>query len=333
MFRRFVVSPSLSVLALLVIAALASITAISPQAALASCGSENCPLDRVSFWDESRLSLELTEQYIDQDQPRVGTHDAMVGALPAHHDEVRTVNRIASARAAYRPSQSWTLSAALPFVNRTHEHIHNHLGVPEYQRWNYAHVGDLEALAVRRFAAGPEAKRAYFLTAGFKAPTGVTEVEEVDGDQPEPSARPGTGSWDVLAGLGAEWTLRGPVAGRQMPIRLGVNGRWNGRGTENYQVGAELAGYLGTEVRVASAASVLFQTNLRIKAKDDVGDFDAEAGNTGGTAVYLSPGVRFSVGRQFSLYGLIQFPVYQRVNGIQIVSDSNLYFGVSRAIL
>jgi len=321
MFRRLVV----------VLAVTIAVTA--PLAAIASCGSENCPLDRVSFWDESRLSLELTEQYIDQDQPRVGTHDAVVGAIPAHHDEVRTVNRITAARAAYRPSRSWTFSAALPFVNRTHEHIHNHMGVPEYQRWNYAHVGDLEALAVRRFAAGPEAKRAFFLTAGFKAPTGVTEVEEVDGDQPEPSARPGTGSWDVLAGLGAEWTLRGPGAGREMPIRAGVNGRWNGRGTENYQVGAELTGYLGTEVAVTSAASVLLQTNLRIKAKDDVGDFFAEAGNTGGTAVYVSPGVKFAIGRQLSLYGLVQLPVYQRVNGIQIVSDSNLYFGVSRAIL
>jgi hypothetical protein len=218
-------------------------------------------------------------------------------------------------------------------VNRTHEHIHNHLGVPEYQRWTYAHVGDLEALALRRFAAGAESKRSYFITAGFKAPTGVTEVEEVDGDQPEPSARPGTGSWDLLAGLGAEWKLNGPIGDQEMPVRASVNGRWNGRGTENYQVGAELTAYLGTEVPVASAASLLLQTNLRVRAKDDVGDFDAEAGNTGGTAVYLSPGIKFTLGTRFSLYGLVQLPVYQRVNGIQIVSDSNLYFGVSRAIL
>jgi hypothetical protein len=247
------------------------------------------------------------------------------------------VNRITTARAAYRPSQAWAFSAALPFVNRTHEHIHNHLGVPEYQRWSYSHVGDLEAIALRRFApgAGPDANRTFFVTAGFKAPTGVTEVEEVDGDQPEPSARPGTGSWDMLAGLGAEWRLRGPAfgGGGEMPIRASVNGRWNGRGTENYQVGAELTAALGTEVPVARAASLLFQTNLRVRAKDGVGNFDAEAGNTGGTALYLSPGLKFSVGPHLSLYGLFQVPVYQRVNGIQVVSDSNLYFGVSRAIL
>lgn len=297
MLRRFVVSLSPPGPALIAAAALAlALTAtlfwpLAPGAARASCGSESCPLDKASLWNESQLSFELAQQYIDQDQPRVGTDDAAVGAIPSHHDEVRTVNRITTARAAYRPGETWTFSASLAFVNRTHEHIHNHLGVPEYQRWTYAHVGDLEALAVRRFGAGPESKRAFFLTAGLKAPSGVTKVEEVDGDQPEPSARPGTGSWDVLAGLGAEWRLRGPFAAAggdaQMPIRASVNGRWNGRGTEEYQVGAELTAYLGAEMPVARAVSLLLQTNLRVRAKDDVGNYNAEESNTGGTSVYL----------------------------------------------
>ena len=325
MLRRFIA----------IVVFVTAVAATAPPAAYASCGSESCPCDKLSLWDESLVSLELTQQYIDQDQPRVGTEDAAVGAIPAHHDEVRTVNRITTARAGYRPSDAWAFSAALPFVNRTHEHIHNHMGVPEYQRWNYSHVGDLEAIALRRFSSGAELNRSFFVTAGVKAPTGVTEVEEVDGDQPEPSARPGTGSWDVLAGLGAEWRLRSaPFAGgRELPIRAAVNGRWNGRGTENYQVGAELTANLGTELPFANAASFLFQTNLRVRAKDDVGDYNAEESNTGGTTVYLSPGLKFNVGPRLSFYGLFQVPVYQRVNGIQIVSDSNLYFGVSRAIL
>jgi len=335
MSRRFVFSLPLLVRALLGAAALAIAIASLAPPAHASCGSESCPLDRASLWDESLLSFELAQQYIDQKQPRVGTDDASVGAIPAHHDEVRTVNRITTARAAYRPGGAWTFSAALPFVNRTHEHIHNHMGVPEYQRWNYAHVGDLEAVVLRHFGGGADTKRSYFISAGFKAPTGVTEVEEVDGDQPEPSARPGTGSWDVLAGVGAEWSLGGSPfgGGGEVPLRAGISGRWNARGTENYQVGAELTAHLGTEVPVARAASLLLQTNLRVRVKDDVGDFNAEEGNTGGTAVYVSPGVKFTLGRRLSLYGLFQVPVYQRVNGIQIVSESNLYFGLSRAIL
>ena len=33
------------------------------------------------------------------------------------------------------------------------------------------------------------------------------------------------------------------------------------------------------------------------------------------------------------LYGLVQIPVYQRVNGIQLVSDTNLYVGVTHSIV
>jgi len=32
------------------------------------------------------------------------------------------------------------------------------------------------------------------------------------------------------------------------------------------------------------------------------------------------------------IYGLVQIPVYQRVNGIQLVSDANLYLGVTGGI-
>jgi hypothetical protein len=279
------------------------------------------------------LSFEISEQYSDQDQPRVGTHDATVGAIPGHHDEVRTVNRVSTGRVSYRPAAPWSFSASLPYVNRTHEHIHNHLGVPEYLRWNYQGVGDLETSAMRRFGAA-EGRSRYFVSAGVKAPTGLRNVEEVDGDQPEPSARPGTGSWDFQAGLGAEWRLSGGSADRGgIPVRLSVNGRWNGRGTERYQVGNEVAVHLATEIPATSWGSILLQTNFRVREKDDVGNYDAEAGNTGGTALFVTPGLRIGAGPMTSVTALVQLPVYQRVNGIQLVSEANLFVGVTRAFL
>ena len=57
-----------------------------PAAALASCGAENCPLDHASRWSEAPFSFEVSYQYIDQNQPRVGNGDVSVGALPRHHD-------------------------------------------------------------------------------------------------------------------------------------------------------------------------------------------------------------------------------------------------------
>jgi hypothetical protein len=300
--------------------------------AVASCGAENCPLDQAARWDEASFNFDLSQQYIDQSQPRVGTEDAVVGQISSLENEVRTVNRVTIGRASYSWSPAWSASLSLPYVDRTHEHIHDPLGAVEYQRWRYHGIGDLETGIIHRM--GPGAGMRTFLSAGVKAPTGVRNVEEVNGDQPEPPARPGTGSWDFMAGAGAEWHLhvgafheRGGV-----PLRASVNGRWNGRGTDRYRVGSELTTHVAAEVPAFSWGTLLLQTNLRVHAKDDVGDSDAEAGNTGGTALYVSPGLRVGGGGTY-LYGLVQIPVYQRVNGIQLVSDTNLYVGVTHSIV
>lgn len=84
---------------------------------------------------------------------------------------------------------------------------------------------------------------------------------------------------------------------------------------------------------MAGPVAALLQTNLRVRGKDDVGSTDEEAGHTGGTSWFLSPGVRVAVAPQTSIYGLFQVPVYQRVNGIQLTAKANLYVGISRGLL
>jgi len=154
-----------------------------PAAAFASCGAENCPLDHASRWSEAPFSFEVSYQYIDQDQPRVGSDDAAVGALPRNHDEIRTLNRATTARATYRFARVWSVSAALPYIERFHAHIHNRLGVPEYERWDYNGIGDLEFSGLRAFG-GSESRSRYFTTLGVKTPTGVTEVKNETGTSP-----------------------------------------------------------------------------------------------------------------------------------------------------
>jgi len=311
------------------------LAAITPAAAFASCGSEHCPIDMGLLWQESTLTFDLSQQYIDQNQPRVGTHNAVVGAIPSAENEVRTVSRITSAHAMYQPAGGWTLGATLPFVSRYHEHIHDAGGTPELQRWNFTGVGDLEVQGSRTFKSGAEGTR-YHLTGGFKAPTGVKHVEEFNGDEPEPPARPGNGAWGAIAGAGAQWSLSTKMLGGAygaMPIRISVLGRANARGTERYRVGSELQTNLGISYPVARSVEMLLSGDLRVRAKDDVGDTDAEPGHTGGTCAFVSPGLRVSPMAKTAFYGIVQLPVYQRVNGINLVSDFNLYLGVTRAAL
>jgi len=307
---------------------------LMPHAAHASCGSENCPIDLALPWEHSILSFDLSQQYIDQDQPRAGTHDVTVGAISSPEDEVRTLNRITTARAVYRPTPLWSLTASLPFITRYHEHIHNEeSSPPERQRWSYDGVGDVQLLATRLFG-GPESQGVrYSFSAGVKAPTGITEVPTDNGDQPEPPARPGDGAWSFLTGAGVEWRMTAKMPGGaygSLPIRVSAQGRVNGRGTEEYRVGSEIQLHLGSDYPLSRALQFSLSTDARVRAKDDVGLTDAEPGNTGGTWVYLSPGLRINQGGKTTLYGGVQLPVYRGINGINIVSNRNIYGGLTR---
>lgn len=47
---------------------------------------------------------------------------------------------------------------------------------------------------------------------------------------------------------------------------------------------------------------------------------------TGGTKLYLSPGLRYGLGPEIPLYGYYQFPLYEDLNQIQLTADRNLLF-------
>src|SRR5690349_6272647 len=106
-----------------ILAGLAAVLWLVPgQRALASCGSEHCPLDMGGEYGAGRFSFDLSFQYINQDGVQIGTRKASVGELPSPEDEVRTRNEMISARGAFRVSERLRVSAETPWVDRLHEH-------------------------------------------------------------------------------------------------------------------------------------------------------------------------------------------------------------------
>jgi hypothetical protein len=314
--------------------ALLALACAVPSVALAHCGAENCPLDSGGRWAHSPFTFNASFQYVDQDQGRYGTQNVDPTTIPADEQEIRTVSRTTTFTAAYQGISQWYFGASLPYVNRYHEHIDTTGPEPETMRWTYSGIGDLD-LSISRSFGGEEKSSRQFLSVGVKAPTGDTNVPEVDGEQPEPSARPGTGSWDFLAGIGSQWrvnALGSEKRGDWLTLRLSATWRINGTGTDDYKVGDQVTVGGSADYPLSKSFGLMTQLNYRYRGKDSAGSTNVPEEDTGGNSLYLSPGLRLAASETTSLYGLVQIPLYQNVNGIQIVPNAGFYFGVTNAI-
>ncbi len=308
--------------------------AVPGPAAEASCGADMCVLDlRGPEATFGRYSVELAYQYINQDDVRIGTEPATVGEIPAHHNEIQTKTDGWAVTGRAFVSRLLSLSATLPYMNRIHRHEHeHHPGFYEEQRWEYSGFGDL--LLVSYWAPGGTLSPGPYtisLQGGVKLPTGRRTVPEVDGEQPEPMARPSTGSFDVVAGAQVRRSVNTRTfAGATVPVpfALGVTGRLNGQGTDDYRAGHELVVNLSGGWALAEAVTFLGQVNMRVRGEDDPGLTHDEPGNTGGTALYGPPGLRVALGRM-AAYSYVQLRLYENVNGIQITSPSHLMVGMN----
>lgn len=305
----------------------------------ASCGSSSCPLDlhALEGIETGKFSLDLSLQYIDQDRPRIGSRGAAVGALPSDHDEIRTINRLTALQLGYTVSSRFQVVATLPYVSRSHEHIES--ATRELEQWNFHDAGDAVLQGrYRVFIADTPAHSSLWVTAGAKFATGTRHETGSSGEDAEVTITPGTGSTDAIVGL--TWqsgVLRQTSLGGSMgsttliPLFVSTTFRRNGRGTHEYRRGSELQVNAGTEYPLTERIHLLGQLNARSTAKDDVGETEEDRDFTGGRYLFVSPGVRFIASHGFSAYALVQLPVYQHVNGLQLTSRANYVVGVHRS--
>ncbi len=306
-----------------------------PKHAAASCGAEECPLDGHGHpLRAGPFGFDLSVQYIDQDRVQIGTRRAAVGELSSPEDEVRTTSRIWTLNGRANLAPRLGLTIALPYVDRRHQHLHNQESRPGVlEDFRYAGLGDF-SLTGQWMAVGAEREggASAMLLLGAKLPTGRRNVEAINGDQPEPPARPGTGSVDFIVGAHFMRPVTLGEGGADAPLFLSAQGRLNGRGTDEYRVGNELQVSGGGTYPLGETIELLGQINMRVRGRDEVGHTDALRDNTGGTWLYASPGLRVRAGPLLGLYGYVQLPIYQRVDGIQLVSPYHLLVGTTYAL-
>jgi hypothetical protein len=286
--------------------------------------------------------------------------DAML-TVPGHPHSLDAI-LAPSLAYAYGVTDNLTLSLRLPFITRTgirEGHVHG--GVPEVDALgDSAGVGDLSLLAQYRLFYDRASATQLALLAGLKLPTGETGVRAEGGELFETEFQPGGGAWEgslglaftkrmgawsfdanvlyVLATEGAQDTNLGDRLQYNVALSYRLTGAVSGPGRMHaglpepmYHGGPKVHhGHKHTHENEASPKGPAL--DLVLELNGEWHDRQKIAGvtdpNSGGTVVFLSPGLRLSY-EQWSGFVSLGIPVVSELNGLQAEPDWRLLTGIS----
>lgn len=121
----------------------------------------------------------------------------------------------------------------------------------------------------------------------------------------------GTGTTDLIGGvfyfgdLKNNWSYFSAVTA-QLPLNS----------HDHYRPGTSVDLNFGLRYTGFKSFTPQIQVSPRLSAKDRPGK--AAGPDTGGTTVYVSPGVTVPITKNIKTYGFVQLPVYQNLNGYQL---------------
>ncbi|MBN2838090.1 MAG: transporter [Fusobacteriaceae bacterium] len=96
----------------------------------------------------------------------------------------------------------------------------------------------------------------------------------------------------------------------------------NNEGDNNLENGDELSVDLAYVSALNEKISLIGEINGKYSNKNKVSGIEEE--NSGGTLIYITPGIHFKANNKFNVSGGIQVPVYKDLNGQQLISDYRL---------
>jgi hypothetical protein len=314
----------------LVIAALAAFC-VAP-AAHASCGSAFCVTntnwDTHGAWSEPGLRLDLRYESIHQDRLQEGRRKVAVGEVPRDHDEIETKNQNWVAGVDYTINADWGVNVTLPLVKRHHFHVQNDPDTGEQtpETWDFTKLGDARVLARYRlgtFESSDHRLGTAGLNFGVKLPTGQRDVRNADGELAERTLQPGTGTTDAL--LGAYFSQVLPIKDLSWFAQGLLQEPLNSK--DGYRPGRRVTLDAGVRYEATERVGLLLQMNALYRGRDS--GVNAEPEDSGGKSLFLSPGVSVGFTKDVRLYGFLQLPLYQYVNGVQLVANRAVIVGLS----
>jgi hypothetical protein len=303
--------------------------AASPPAR--ACDSTSCSLltrGENVLLAKKKFRLDLSLGYTDEGillrgsrevdtvlRPRVAFEAKRI--LPDFHSDISGFDRSLQMDVTYGLGTRVNLQASVPLALwQSHDVAHGGF------QGTYGTEGIGDALVGLRWSMRPRR-----LVAGLavKVPTGDHKVGgEFGGGIQDPALQPGTGAFDVVGSLQYGWRidalgLNASLAGSyQLTTTNDLDYRFGNQAILTAGVGRPLGGRF--------AASL--QAKLYHQARNEY--LGQGVPSTGGTFVYVNPGLRFTAPRSFSLYAFVLLVPYRYVNEAQLGPRVGFLTGLSK---
>jgi hypothetical protein len=335
--KRFMRTLLKSAAALVMVA----ITLLLSSGDVLACASCGCTLssdwENLQFSGATGLKMELRYDFLDQNQLRSGTKtisSAAASQITNDGDpqevEKDTTNNYLTLGINYSFNHDWGVNVQVPYIDRKHSTLGTNSDGSSPADGAYdSHTKNMGDIKVVGRYQGFSTHGNFGVLYGVKLPTGsYTQTgTSTDPNNPGDSAaidrglQPGSGTTDVILGayyadgLNQNWDYF-----TQAIYQKALNSR------DDYKPGDGINLNIGLRYAGITGVAPQLQLNYRY-VQHDVGA-NADQVSTGGTLLYISPGITVPISQQLSAYGFVQVPLYQDLNGVQLAPRYTASLGV-----
>jgi hypothetical protein len=304
-------------------------------AGVAAPGTEEVSLQmNYSFTRMDKFKEGSTTRSLDEAKAYIKPDGTSYTSVPISMDMMRF-----ALTAGYGFSSRFKAFVSLPYVRNTMEMTSSQgamLGWMDMTMEPTSGVGDATVMGLYRLYTNRDIRPTDVVTLGLglKAPTGSYTERSSNGRLIHAHMQPGTGSWDPL--LSVMYTS---MAG-QFLLQADATYQYTTRNSEGYEFGDSAAVNLAARYAVMKELGITAGlTYLHVgRASDKNGAYYDpvtnsslmdDPANTGGDSIWFSPGMQVFPMRNLALDAKVQLPVWERVNGIQLVSSYSVLAGIS----
>ena len=277
--------------------------------------------------------MDLLYNHSRADTLRSGSNKVSADTAEDEVENLGTVNKRVTASADYTSDDHWGMALYVPYIMRRHEHnLGPYVGnTPRgYENFEANGLGDIKLIGRYQWPHAESSPAEMGVKLGLKLNTGKKDfVFEQSGEIPsEPTLQPGNGSTDLILGIfwhqaahGSDWSWFA-----QGTLQDSIKSR------DDFTPGNQVNLDGGTSYSINSTLRALLQFNAQWNDKDSGPSSSltsAGEASSGGHSVAMTPGLSYAVAPGTQLYGLVQLPLYQYVNGQQLTADSSFSLGLN----